>query len=149
MVYYKDRCFFLCFKEVLSLQQKLLHRDELSWTLFMCTYYLNSSISRSTGFTGPTGKVNGTLTGWQVEPQGSFDWSEKQGVRPAKSNYKLKKESFTFSRPVDGSRVKMLLPAVSNTITKCLPKNIWLCKHWYTMPHKGWGMWKIFTKTVT
>ena len=83
-----------------------------------------------------------------MEPQGSFDWSEKQGVRPAKSNYKLKKESFAFSRPVDGSRVKMLLPAVSNTITKCLPKIIWFCKHWYTMLHKGWSMWKIFTKVI-
>ena len=49
MIYYKDRCFFLCFKEILSLQQKLLHRDELAWILFMCTYYLNSSISMNIG----------------------------------------------------------------------------------------------------
>ena len=50
MVYYKDRrCFLLCFKEILSLQHKLLHRDELAWTLFVCTYYLNSSISINMG----------------------------------------------------------------------------------------------------
>ena len=39
MVYYKDRCFFLCFREILSLQHNLLHRDEFAWNLFMCTYY--------------------------------------------------------------------------------------------------------------
>ena len=37
MVYYKDRYFFLCFKEILSLQHKLLHREELAWTSFICT----------------------------------------------------------------------------------------------------------------
>ena len=41
-MYYKDRCFFLRFKETLSLQRKFLHRDELAWTLFMCTNYLNN-----------------------------------------------------------------------------------------------------------
>ena len=49
MVYYKDCCFFLCFKEILSLQHKFLHLDKLAWTLFMCTYYLNSSISVNMG----------------------------------------------------------------------------------------------------
>ena len=29
-----------------------------------------------------------------------------------------------FSREVAGDRVKMLLPPISNTIYKCLPKNI-------------------------
>ena len=32
--------------------------------------------------------------------------------------------SRTFSRAVVGDRVKMLLPSISNTINKCLPKNI-------------------------
>ena len=32
MVYYKDRCFSLCFKKILSLQHKLLDRHELAWT---------------------------------------------------------------------------------------------------------------------
>ena len=42
--------------------------DELVWTLFMCTYYLNSSISMNMGVhTGLVGKVNRALTGWQVE----------------------------------------------------------------------------------
>ena len=49
MVYYKDRYFFLCFKEILSLQHMLLLIDELAWTLFMYTYYLNSSISMEMG----------------------------------------------------------------------------------------------------
>ena len=49
MLYYKDRCFSLCFEEILSLQYKLLHRDEIAWTLFMCTYYLNRSISMNMG----------------------------------------------------------------------------------------------------
>ena len=59
MVYYKDYCFLLCFKEILTIQHKVLHCDELAWTLLMCAYYLNSSI-------------NGALTGLQVEPQDSF-----------------------------------------------------------------------------
>ena len=50
MVYYKGRYFFLCFKEILSLQYKLLHCDELAWTLFMGTYYFNSSISMNMQF---------------------------------------------------------------------------------------------------
>ena len=37
------------------------------------------------------------------------------GVQPAKCNYKLKKESCTFSTAVVGNRVKMLLHSVSNT----------------------------------
>ena len=49
MVYYKDRCLFICFKEILSLQNKLLHNDELAWTLLMCTYYLDNSISMDMG----------------------------------------------------------------------------------------------------
>ena len=47
-----------------------------------------------------------------------------QGVRAAKCNYKLKKDSCAFSRAVVGKRVKMLLPSASNTVSKYLPKNI-------------------------
>ena len=69
MVYYNDRCFFLCFKETLSLQQKLLHRDELASTFFMCK---KLNFNEHGEFIGPIAKVNGALTGWQVEPQDSF-----------------------------------------------------------------------------
>ena len=72
MVYYKDRCFFLRFKEILSLQHNLLHRDEFAWNLFMFLLFWTAQVPWTWGFTVPIGKVNGALTGWQVEPQDSF-----------------------------------------------------------------------------
>ena len=41
----------------------------------------------------------------------------------------LQIEESIFSRAVVGDMVKMLLPSISNTIIKSLPKNIQLCKH--------------------
>ena len=88
---------------------------------------------RTWGFTGPIGKVNRALTGWQVTPQGSsvnqiylqkrsseidLTPTELEQLRSVYTNWSKLYKLYI------GDRVNMLLLSVSNTINKCLPKNI-------------------------
>ena len=133
MVHCKNRCFFLwrmSFKKIMSLQHKLLHCDELTWTLLCISIFWIAHFPWTCGFTSTNWVASGAI--WFLRLIELINPTLHKGFREIDpTSRKLEQlsvttieESCIFSRAVVGDLVKMLLPSISNTVNKCLPKNI-------------------------